>query len=139
MIEVEKYNCNDRLEALKRERYWIENLKASLNKVIPSRTESEWYKENKSKIAERKNIYRQNNKEKISEQHKLYEKANVEKIKKRKEIYRQNNREAIREKSNILYNKNNTKIKCDICNIDIGKYQLNKHCKSQTHKSNLQK
>ena len=31
MIEIEKYNCNDRLEACKRERHWIEELKSILN------------------------------------------------------------------------------------------------------------
>ncbi len=38
MIEIKKYNCADRLEASKRERYWLETLKATLNKQIPSRT-----------------------------------------------------------------------------------------------------
>jgi hypothetical protein len=62
MIEIEKYNCNDVNEALKRERYWIEELKATLNKCIPSRTQKEYRNEHK----EQKLKYRLDNKEKRS-------------------------------------------------------------------------
>jgi hypothetical protein len=47
MIEVEKYSCDDVNEALSRERYWLEILKADLNKLIPTRTSKEFYKDNK--------------------------------------------------------------------------------------------
>lgn len=53
MIEIEKYSCNDVNEALKQERHWIEMLKATLNKQIPSRTQAEWkleHKEEKKRI-----------------------------------------------------------------------------------------
>ena len=52
MIEVEKYNANDILDAHKKERYWIEQLQATLNKLIPSRTIKEYYEQNKDKIKE---------------------------------------------------------------------------------------
>jgi hypothetical protein len=54
MIEIEKYNCNDRNEAAARERYWYENLQAKLNSDYPHRTKKESSKE-----------YRINNKDKI--------------------------------------------------------------------------
>ena len=38
MIEIEKYSCTNKNEALKRERFWFEQLSASLNKVIPNNT-----------------------------------------------------------------------------------------------------
>ena len=41
MIEIEKYNASDHNDALKRERYWFEELNATLNKQIPSRTQQE--------------------------------------------------------------------------------------------------
>jgi hypothetical protein len=56
MIEIEKYNCNDKNEASARERYWYENLKANLNSNCPNQTNKESSKE-----------YRINNKEKIKE------------------------------------------------------------------------
>lgn len=46
MVEIEKYEAIDSNDALKRERYWIEFYKASLNKVIPLRTPNEYYKDN---------------------------------------------------------------------------------------------
>jgi len=94
MIEVEKYPCNDRNEKDKRERYWIEELKATLNKVIPSRTKKEYreynkeeivvkkkeyYEENKKKILEKQKEYYEENKEKILEKQRKYEKKNYEK------------------------------------------------------------
>lgn len=35
MVEIEKYPCNDRLEASSRERFWYEDLNSSLNTQIP--------------------------------------------------------------------------------------------------------
>ena len=72
MVEIEKYNCNDRLEACKRERYWIEELKSILNKNIPSRTKKEfdieYYIANKKDKLEKANNYYSDNKEKIKAQ-----------------------------------------------------------------------
>ena len=61
IIEIEKYNCNDKNEAYKRERYWLETLKATLNMQIPSRTKQERTKE-----------YNDKNRDKISKQMKIY-------------------------------------------------------------------
>jgi len=52
MIKIEEYPCNNINEATKRERYWVEELKSSLNTDIPSRTQKEYYKENINKIKE---------------------------------------------------------------------------------------
>ncbi len=41
-------------EASKIERIYIEKLNASLNKVIPTRTDKEYYEENREKITEYK-------------------------------------------------------------------------------------
>ena len=57
MIELEKYPCNDRNEKDKRERFWLEELKASLNCFIPSRTKKEWYEKNKKEKNEKSRIY----------------------------------------------------------------------------------
>lgn len=81
MIEIEKYPCNDLNEALKRERYWIETLKATLNKVIPSRTQKEYREDNKNKILNLNKEYYQNNAEKIKADGKQYYKNNADKIK----------------------------------------------------------
>ena len=41
MIEIEKYNCYDGNEAKARERYWYEQLEATLNSYCPIRSEEE--------------------------------------------------------------------------------------------------
>lgn len=73
MIEIEKYPCDDINEAKKRERYWIEELKAELNSSIPLRTKKE---------------YRDANIDRIKAQDKKYCLENADKIKERRtELY----------------------------------------------------
>ena len=115
MIEIEKYNCNDKLEACKRERYWIETLKASLNKVIPSRTKDEYYNDNKEKISIHKKKFYNDNRKDILEKKKQYGENNKERISQRKKI----------------------KIHCDICNCDITKNHILRHNRTLTHQNNL--
>jgi hypothetical protein len=86
MIEIEKYPCNDKNEALARERYWIESLKSTLNKVIPTRTYQEWREENKEHIAEYKKGHNEANKEHITEYHKEHYETNKEHLSKKQTI-----------------------------------------------------
>jgi hypothetical protein len=74
MILVEKYPCNDVNEARARERYWIKELKAKINKAEPCRTRKEWREYNKQIIAEKdkkryeanKEVIKQKQREKIT-------------------------------------------------------------------------
>lgn len=59
MILIEEFPCDKKLQLLKKEREFIENLKSSLNTLIPSRTERESSK-----------IYNTINRENISEKDK---------------------------------------------------------------------
>jgi hypothetical protein len=93
MIEIEKYKCNDKYEACKRERHFIESLKATLNQNIPSRTDLEYRIDNKDKILEYKADYRINNKDKIQQ----YRIINKDKILDSKADYRINNKDKIKE------------------------------------------
>lgn len=102
MIEIEKYSCNDELEAKQRERYWIEELKASLNKTIPSRTPKEYYQENKEICQMRMKEYQQVNKENISKRAKEYREGRIEQFKEYCKNYYQSHKEQV-----IEYRKNN--------------------------------
>lgn len=53
MIMIEQYPCQNKLEAERRERYWIETLNSTLNRQIPSRTKKEYYNDNKNNILEK--------------------------------------------------------------------------------------
>ena len=81
MIVIEKYNCNTSLEAKQKERHFIEQLQATLNSNIPSRTKQEYYNDNKDKIVENKQKYMDENKDKIKENRKKYCNENIDKFK----------------------------------------------------------
>jgi hypothetical protein len=49
MVEIEKYEAEDKQELHKRERYWLETLGATLNSRIPSRTITEFRQTDKCK------------------------------------------------------------------------------------------
>ena len=51
---IEEYPCNSKIEAEQRERYYIEELKPSLNRIIPLRTAKERYYLNRDAILQRK-------------------------------------------------------------------------------------
>lgn len=89
MIEIEKYPCNDRQEAVARERFWYEHLNADLNVQVPNRSQKEY-----------KKLYDENNKEEIKEKNKEYREQNKEKIKE----YRQTHKEEIKEKRKNFIN-----------------------------------
>ena len=126
MILIEKYSCDCKLELLKRERYWIEYLSASLNKNIPSHSQKEsqkkWNDKNKDKIIEYQKIYNEDNNERILQRKKKYREANKDKLKEYSKEYREVNK-----------NKINKKINCE-CG---GKYTHNNkstHIKTTKHK-----
>jgi hypothetical protein len=50
IIEIEKYPCADSNEARKRERYYYEQLNATMNNNNPNRSRKEWEIENGDKI-----------------------------------------------------------------------------------------
>ena len=75
MIEIEKYPCNDKREAEKRENDIMKELKSSMNSIrsfISEDDKKEWDKEYYFKNKERLKKYRDNNKDKICEKHKEY-------------------------------------------------------------------
>ena len=49
MVLIEECKCDNALEAGKKERFYIEGLKANLNQIIPTRTYTEWQQQNPDK------------------------------------------------------------------------------------------
>ena len=162
MVQVEAYNADNRRDLESRERYWIELLKSTLNKNIPTRTPSEYCQNNKEFIAEYKAKYRQNNKEIIAENVAKYYQNNKEVIleyqaeyyqnnkeiisEQRAEYYQNNkeviaeynakynhkNKEVLAEKAAEYYQNNKEKVVCD-CGSEVIKYGLTRHKKSKKH------
>ncbi len=140
MIEVERYNAIDGYDATKRERYWIDELKATLNCKLPTRTHKEYREDNKEIISEQRKNHYSNNKEKISEYQKQYFKNNMDKINERNKEYNKNHKE-MRFKISHKYYENNKevisektkeKITCE-CGCVCRKDTLSKHIKTINH------
>jgi predicted GIY-YIG superfamily endonuclease len=84
MVQIEAYEAKDKHDLHSRERYWIEMLKPSLNKQIPTRTQKEYREDNKDKITVKGKEYRENNKESITAYKKEYIIQRMEKHQKQK-------------------------------------------------------
>jgi len=68
MIMVHEYpECENKLQKESKEREYIELLKPSLNMKIPTRTDKEYYQDNKETLSQKSKEYRDDNKEKIRE------------------------------------------------------------------------
>ena len=144
LIEIEKYEATDIHNLLSRERHHIEELKASLNKSIPTRTKKEYreqnkkeiklwkqkhYQENKEVIAEKQKEYREQNKEILAEKQKEYQQRNKQSIAEYKKEYQQRNKQSIAEKKK-------EKMTCE-CGSIILKCVKARHLKSNKHKEFL--
>jgi len=150
MLEVEKYPCNDKREAERREYEIMKELKASMNMINSYRTEEEiteykkekskeYYEVHKEKIQVQKKEYYDANKPKIQE----YRKANKAKIQEYKKEYRELNKEKIQEyrelnksKMQVYREANrekiNAKVKCE-CGCEVVRRNLKEHQSTKKH------
>ena len=108
MIEIEKYEATDKHDLIKRERYWIETLKPSLNTQIPTRTYKEWAQTDKVKES-------RNNQKK---QYRLTE----------------HGRQTEKAYSKL---RSDTIIMCDICDIPTSKKHISRHNNTKNHLRNF--
>ena len=136
VIKLEDYPCESFEELTKRERYWFEELSATLNRCVPSRTKSEYKQDNQDKIREYDKQYREDNKDKMREYNKQYYQDNQDKIRE----YKKQNRYKIREYKKQYVEKNREKrLKKNDCECG-GTYTLvNKarHLKTTKHQDYL--
>ena len=123
MLEVEKYPCNDRREAERRENEVIKELKSSMNtnKSFLTQDELTEYKKEYNKE------YNESNKHKIQEYMKDYYELHKPEIKEQVKDYY---------KANKL--KLNAKVKCE-CGCEIVKQNLKQHQASKKHLDKMKK
>ena len=124
MIEIEKFPCNNKREALSRERYWYEFYNAKLNSmtmIIRPEQAKEQRKQYNLDNADKIKQYNLDNADKHKQYNKQYYIDNADKIKQKDKQYRIDNSDKIKQK-----------ITCE-CG---GKYTLRSksiHRKSQKH------
>lgn len=117
MIVVEEYPCENKNQAEARERYWIETLQATLNKVIPTRTKQEYMEENREQLREKSKQYNSEHREECRKYNKKYREENEDYHKRRKKEWRERTKE---------------KINCE-CGGYYYTTEKNKHVKTQKH------
>ena len=110
MIEIEKYPCCDSNEARTRERFWFEELQASLNMLFPIRSRDEYYEVNRDKINKRVNKYRLEHLEEISQKKKEDYQVNAERIKERVRKYAHENKDMVMGKKKEYYESHKERI-----------------------------
>jgi len=119
MILIENVSCNNKIELLKIERKYIDELKPSLNVYRSYVTDDEIKIRNK----EYDKIWQKNNKEQHKQKKKEYMKE-----------YQKTNKEYLNKYAKDYYEKQKkelkNKINCEFCNCLISKYCLKKHQQS---------
>jgi len=118
MIIIENYPCENKRELEKRERYWLEQLDATLNSIKPFTTEEEI----KEQVKECKKKYYENNKEKQKEYQKNYQKN-----------YKEINKDKIKEYNKLINEKNKKEIYNCVCGSNIKLVEKKRHLKSKKH------
>ena len=127
MIQIEEVKHDTKQQLHTRERYWIEELKATLNKIIPTRTKTEYYTCNLDSCKQTKAKYYQNNKEILNIKHAEYYEDNKDAIKLKKAEYYEGNKE-------IIKNKQAKKYDCE-CGSTLRIGDKAQHEKSKKHKN----
>jgi hypothetical protein len=121
MLEIEKFSCKDGNESRTRERYWLEQLQATLNTILPIATEEDTEESRKKylekykaeHVKEIKQYHANNyieNKEQIDARNKKYREENKEKEKLRRAKYNAEHAEEIKQKRAEYYIKNKERI-----------------------------
>jgi hypothetical protein len=154
IILLENYSCDSKEELHKRERYYIE-CNDCVNKIIPTRTQQEYYKDNQERLKEyreqnkdRIKENREKNKEKLEEYMKEYRQQNKSKIqvktKEYNKIYRVKNENKIKEYKQKYYeqkkdeiNENKRKVITCSCGATITQSCKSRHEKTQKHLKSL--
>jgi len=106
MVVLVELNCNDKYETERNESKYIEELQTTLNKQIPTRTDKEYYEQNKDKIIEQQKEYYEQNKDKIAE----YREKNKDKIAEYNKEYKEQNKETLTEYNKEYRRQNREKI-----------------------------
>ena len=141
IILLENFPCNNKEELYARERYYIElNKNICVNMHIPTRTDKEYYEQNKPSILINVKQYRQNNIESIKKKEKIYREKNKLTIAEKKKTYQQENAETLKEKKKIYNEQHKQEIRARLgvvsfcgCGTSVTKQHIKRHNKSAKH------
>ena len=140
LIALGEFSCESKMQQYKKERDWIEDLKPTLNKVVPANYQTgdvydvkeykaTYRKENIDKVKQAGKEYYENNKEKCNAQNKEWKENNVEREKELKSAWYQKNKDRIKEENQKYFH-------CPCCNESIKLSNKSQHNRSKKHISN---
>jgi hypothetical protein len=115
MILLREYNTTNKMKLKRKERKYMEKLGATLNCMIPTRTNSEYCQK-----------YRNDHKEQLKEYKKHYYEANKQAIHEKHKQYRETNKEKVNQTKK-------EKIECE-CGCVVIRNHMARHKKTQKHK-----
>ena len=131
IVLVEEVKCDNKQQLLAREAHYIRNHNC-VNKVIPNRTQREYYQDNKEHISEQHRHWHQDHREQIQEYIKQYNEDNKERLGEYRKQYHEDNREEILQKHKQYYQNNQEKVTCE-CGSLVSKFEKSRHIKSKKH------
>jgi hypothetical protein len=152
LIVIEKFPCNNDIEARQREQFYIKELNANLNCIRAFRTDDEkieqikkdnrtleqlhektkiYYEKNKEICNEKSKVYYHNNKEYFETKRKEYYKSHKEELSEKSKVYRYLHRDKIKEKNSEI-------IEC-VCGNSFTKKSKSRHEKTLKHLDYLNK
>lgn len=129
MVLIDRQTCIDKLDAERIERHHVEELNATLNGNMPSRSKQEWTEMNKDKIKEQKLNWYNKNKEQLHERARDKYIENKEAIKSKSKAYYEIHKEQLNEKRNVRYT-------C-ACGRTLTIRNKSKHEKTDEHKKHI--
>tara|TARA_B100000513_G_scaffold137110_1_gene62022 strand:- start:1069 stop:1788 length:720 start_codon:yes stop_codon:yes gene_type:complete len=155
VIALEEFACESKMQQTKTERQYIEDLKPTLNKLIPANHQTgdvydkqeymkEYYEQNKDQLKDANKEYRESNKEKIKQAKQEYNKKNKEIIKEAKHEYYEQNKERFLQAQKEYRENSKDKIKeyrtkyifCPCCDKKIKLNDRARHYRTQLHINN---
>ena len=112
---IEEYPCGNRSELLKREGYWIRELKAALNSRVAGRSREEYASDNKELIVEYKKQHYKANKDKFAQKFKEYRAENLAR----------------------LQEYQSEKMICPVCSCHVSRSNMSRHRRTLKHKASV--
>jgi hypothetical protein len=112
IVLIEDYPCDTREQLLSRERHFIETLPC-VNKIVPTRTQAEYYQTHRSQLREASKKYYAENPDKAMERKEYYKKwcdLNADKVRETHQKWRDLNADKVLEKQRDYYYANKEKL-----------------------------
>ena len=128
---IEEVETDEKIEARKRERFWIDTIEPSLNKCLPCRTNQQYREDNKEELKFRRNIANLSKRNTHNKNSLNYYYKNIEKITQQRIKYRMDNVETVKKNRAITFT-------CG-CGSTITCGAKVKHLKSKKHSTELLK